>query len=152
MEKKEKMGIRGKIELVLKDKDGKVKKVVRKENLITALMDAQVANAMSSQSAGAIGYMGLGSGSGQTSASTGLATPLGNVALDSTTQGTAANDNDVIYVATFPAGTATGAVTEAGLLLGNNNTTLMTYDDFDVVNKGANDSIVLTWTVTFGAS
>jgi len=152
MKIKDKFSIKGYVKLVLKDKNGKVKQTVKGHNTITALMDAHVADQMSDSTDSAIGYMGVGTGSGQTSASTGLATSSANVALDSTTQGSAAADNDVVYVATFPAGTATAALTEAGLFLTDNNTTMMTYDDFDVINKGADDSLVVTWTISFGAS
>ncbi len=152
MKLKDKFGIKGYVKLVLKDKNGKIKQVVEGHNTITALLDAHVADQMSDSGDGAIGYMGAGTGSGQTSASTGLATSSANVALDSTTQGTAGADNDVVYVATFPAGTATAALTEVGLFVADNNTTLMTYDDFDVINKGAADSLVATWTISFGAS
>jgi hypothetical protein len=44
------------------------------------------------------------------------------------------------------------AITEAGVFQANNNTTMMLYDDFDVINKGAADTLVITWTATFGAS
>lgn len=152
MKLKDKFGIKGHVKLVLKDKNGKVKQVVEGKNTITALLDAQVADQMSDQGVAAIGFMGLGTGTGQTSASTGLATSSANVALDSTTQGAGGADNDVVYVATFPAGTATAAITEAGIFQANNNTTLMTYDDFSVINKGALDSLVATWTISFGAS
>ena len=152
MKIKDKFGIKGYVKLVLKDKNGKIKQVEEGHNTITALLDAHVADQMSDSGDGAIGYMGAGTGSGQTSASTGLATSSANVALDSTTQGTAGADNDVVYVATFPAGTATAALTEVGLFVADNNTTLMTYDDFDVINKGAADSLIVTWTISFGAS
>jgi len=152
MKLKDKFGIKGRVKLVLKDKNGKVKQIVEKGNTITALLDAHVADQMSDSGDAAIGYMGVGTGSGQTSASTGLAASSANVALDSTTQGTAAADNDVVFVATFPAGTATAALTEVGIFQADNNTTLMTYDDFGVINKGATDSIIATWTISFGAS
>ena len=152
MKKHDNFGIKGKIKLVLKDKDDNIKQIIEMPNTITALMDAHVADQMSDSGGAAIGFMGVGTGSGQGSASTGLATASANVALDSTTQGSAAADNDVVFVATFPAGTATAAITEAGIFQANNNTTLMAYDDFSVINKGASDSLVITWTLTFGAS
>ena len=152
MEKKDKFGIKGKVKLVLKDENGKIKQVEEGNNTITELMDAHVADQMSDSGDAAIGYMGVGTGTGQGSASTGLATSSANVALDSTTQGTSGDDNDVIYVATFPAGTATAALTEAGIFQADNNTTLMAYDDFSVINKGASDALEITWTITFGAS
>ena len=50
-----------------------------------------------------------------------------------------------------PAGTGTGAITEAGLfnVVTQNTTDLILYADFAVVNKGAGDSLVITWTLTF---
>jgi hypothetical protein len=78
--------------------------------------------------ANVIGYMAVGTGSGQTSASTGLAAGANCNALDSRTQGSAGADNDVVFVATWAPGDATMAITEAGVFQGNNNTTLMLYD------------------------
>jgi hypothetical protein len=130
----------------------RVKEVRDIENTITELMDAHVADQLSDSGEAAIGYMAVGTGNGQTSASIGLATSLDRNALTSTTQGAAGDDNDVIYVGTWAAADGTGALTEAGILLGDNNTSLMTYADFAVVNKAAADSLVITWTVTFGAS
>ncbi len=149
---REKLGFFGKIKIEVFGKDGKLKKTVEKKNTLTELFDAHVADQLSDQGDAAIGYMAIGTGTGQTSASTGLAASAGRVALDSTTQGTAGDDNDVIYVATFPAGTGTGAITEAGIMRANNDTTMMAYTDFAVVNKGADDSFVITWTITCGAS
>ena len=130
----------------------RVKEVRDIANTITELMDAQVADQMSAQVLAAIGFMSVGTGSGQTAASTGLAVDLDRNALTSTTLGVGAADNDVVYVGTWAAGDGTGAITEAGILQADNNTTLMTYSDFAVINKGAADSLVITWTVTFGAS
>ena len=152
MKLNQKLSIKGNVKLVLKDSKGTVKQLIEKPNTITELFDAHVADQLSDSGGAAIGYMGVGTGSGQTSASTGLAAASANVALDSTTQGTAGADNDVVFVATFPAGTATAALTEAGIFQADNNTTLMAYDEFDVINKGAGDSLVITWTITFGAS
>ena len=152
MQKKSNLKIKGNVKLVLKDSTGAIKQVIEKPNTITELFDAHVADQLSDSGGAAIGYMGVGTGSGQGSSDTGLASSSANVALDSTTQGAGAADNDVVFVATFPAGTATAALTEAGIFQADNNTTLMAYDDFDVINKGASDSLVITWTITFGAS
>ena len=152
MEFKSKMGLKGHLHLELRGPDGELKEVRDIFNTITELMDAQVADQMSDQGDAAIGYMAVGTGTGQTSASTGLAANFDRNALTSTTQGAAGDDNDVIYVGTWAAGDGTGAITEAGILELDDNTSLMTYADFAVVNKLAADSMVITWTVTFGAS
>ena len=56
----------------------------------------------------------------------------------------------VTYAATFAAGTGTGSLIEAGIF--NSATaasgTMLCKTSFDVVNKAANDSIAITWTVT----
>lgn len=146
------MGLKGRAHLVLRGPDGETKEERFIENTVTELMDVQVADQMSDQGQAAIGYMAVGTGSGQTSASTGLATSLDRNALTSTTQGGGAADNDVVYVGDWAAGDGTGAITEAGILQADDNVSLMTYADFGVVNKGAGDTLQITWTVTFGAS
>ena len=68
---------------------------------------------------------------------------LGRVALTSTIVSSAV----VTYVATFGAGTGTGAVTEAALA--NASSAELCYVElFSVVNKGSADSMTPTWTVT----
>ncbi len=146
-------GIRGRFHIELFGADGKLKEERYVENTITQLGDVQVADQMSHQADAAIGFMGIGSTTGgKTTASTGLENSEARVALDSTTQGAGAADNDVVYVATFAAGVGTAAIVEAGILRDDDNTKLMCYADFAVVNKGAADSMVITWTLTFGAS
>lgn len=132
--------------------DGELKDEWFYHNLVTELMDAHVADQMSDQGEPAIGYMSVGTGSGQATSDTGMATTLDRNALDSITQGAGAADNDVVYVCTWAAGDGTGAITEAGLMRDDDDASLMTYSDFAVVNKGALDSLVATWTVQYGAS
>lgn len=54
----------------------------------------------------------------------------------------------VTYAATFGAGTGTGAITEAGLFNAASSGTLLCRTVFSAVNKGASDSLSITWTVT----
>ena len=147
-----KQGIKGLCRLQLFGPDGELKEERIIENTVTELMDAHVADQMSDSGDAAIGFMSVGTGTGQTSASTGLAIPLDQNALTSTTQGAGVADNDVVYVGTWAAGDGTGAITEAGVFLLGNNLTMMLYATFAVVNKLAADSLVITWTATFGAS
>jgi hypothetical protein len=84
---------------------------------------------------------------------TGTATPaagdttLGTEAGRVTTTGTATG-NQVTYTSTFPAGTGTGAITEAGVFNANPAGTMLCRTTFPVVNKAAGDSIAITWVVT----
>jgi len=115
------------------------------DNLVVTAGKGYVASRMKDASATAMSHMAIGSGSTAAAASqTALGTQLGRVSLTSTSVSGAV----VTYVATFAAGTGTGAVTEAALLNASSSGTMLCRTVFSVVNKGANDSMTITWTVT----
>ena len=102
---------------------------------------------MKDASATAMTHMELGTGT--------TAAAAGNTALETAISGsrtaltsTTVTSNAVAYVASFAAGTGTGAVTEAGILNAGSGGTLLCRTVFSVVNKGASDSMTITWTVT----
>lgn len=67
---------------------------------------------------------------------------------------TSVANNVITYTASFPAGVGTGAITEAGIFNGTGLPTdatptyMLCRTTFPVVNKGALDSIAISWTVT----
>ena len=75
---------------------------------------------------------------------TALGTEAARVALTSTTVST----NTVTYVATFPAGTGTASLTEAGILNGSSGGTLLCRTVFATVSKGSADVMSITWVIT----
>lgn len=114
-------------------------------NLVVTDGKEYVASRMKDATATAMSHMAIGSGSTAAAAgNSSLGTELGRVALTSTTVSGAV----VTYVATFAAGTGTGAVTEAGILNASSSGDLLCRTVFSVVNKGASDSMTITWTVT----
>ena len=150
---KSKIPIKGHLLLELFGPDGKLKDKREIENTITALHEVTVADRLSGGTDPLIDYTGVGTTSGgKSTASTALEAQVARVQNDSNTQGAGADDNDVVHVATFPAGTGTGALVEAGLFTGLADNTLQAYQEFAAVNKGAADSLVTTWTITYGAS
>jgi len=126
------------------------------KNTLTELMDVLVADRLSGGSDPLCTHCHCGTGSGQGSSDTNLAAPCeeNRTAVDSTTQGEGAADNDVVIVTTFPAGVCTASIEEACLASNITYTTadMKAYDDSISKAKGALDSLVLTWTLTFGAS
>ena len=57
--------------------------------------------------------------------------------------------NDAVqYVATFAAGTGTGAITEAGIFNDAVTGTMLCRTVFAVINKGSLDTLTITWKVT----
>ena len=132
--------LKGKLAISL---NGKIIQEV--DNLVVTAGKGYVASRMKDATATAMSHMAIGSGSTAAAASdTALGNQLGRVALTSTTVSNAV----VTYVASFPAGTATGAVTEAAILNASSGGTMLCRTVFSVVNKGAQDSMTVTWTVT----
>ena len=115
------------------------------DNLVVTAGKGYVASRMKDTTATAMSHMAIGSGSTAAAANnTALGNELGRVALTSTTVSGAV----VTYVASFPAGTGTGAITEAGILNASSSGTMLCRTVFSVVNKGSADSMTVTWTVT----
>lgn len=149
----EKHKVKGHLVVELFGPDGKLKDRREMENTITALHDILVADRLAGGADALIDYTGIGTTSGgKSTASTALEAQVDRNQNDSNTQGAGADDNDVIHVATFAAGEGTGALIEAGLFTGAADATLQAYQDFAAVNKAAGDSLVTTWTITYGAS
>lgn len=152
------MGLKGELVIKLWGADGKLKdsRIIKDfrvlPNTVTTFGDKLVADRLSGAALTAPSHMAVGTGTGQTSASNSLATELDRNALTSTTQGSGASDNDVIYVGDWAAGDGTGALTEAGIFNAASGPGMYVYSDFSAINKGAADTLQITWTVTFGAS
>ena len=147
MFKKDESRVLGKLKIEVKDKHGKVKDTREVDNLVVDTGLAFIASRMKDASATAMTHMELGTGT--------TAAAAGNTALETAISGsrtaltsTTVTSNAVAYVASFAAGTGTGAVTEAGILNNSSGGTLLCRTVFSVVNKGASDSMTITWTVT----
>lgn len=90
-------------------------------------------------------HMGIGTGTASPAGGdTSLGTQTGRVLLSGNLQDT----NSITYTATFPAGTGTGAITEAGVFNASSGGTMLCRTVFPVVNKQAGDTIAVTWKVT----
>ena len=142
--------LRGDVALVLKDKDGNIKDSREINNLVVSAGLTFICSRMAGTSAGVMSHMALGSGSTAASASqTDLVSILGSrEALDSST----ASSNTITYVSSFEAGEGTGAVTEAGVFNAASSGTMLCRTVFPVVNKQADDTMSVTWTITLSAS
>jgi len=88
----------------------------------------------------AVGTSSTAAAAGQTA----LVSESARGALTSTT----VTNNEIAYVETFAAGTATAALTEAGIFDASSGGDMLCRTVFSVVNKGANDSMTITWTIT----
>lgn len=114
------------------------------ENLVVTAGKNWVADRMNNANA-VMSHMAVGTGTTAAAAgNTALVTETDRNALDSTT----VTNNAVAYVATWAAGDATAALTEAGLFDAASSGDMLARTVFSVVNKGAADSMTITWTIT----
>jgi len=143
----------GQLNIVLKDKAGNIKDQREVKNLVVNAGLAYIASRMTGTAKSVMSHMALGSGTTAAAAGdTDLGTLLGSrEALDSTTI-TGTNNEKVQYVSSFEAGDATGAVTEAGIFNAATSGDMLCRTVFDVVNKQADDTMSVTWTITLSAS
>jgi len=144
------VGMRGFMVAELFNEHGLLKERREVHNTVTTLAHAMCANRISDTVTVAIvNWMELGTGTGQGAGDTTLDAYIASsrTVLDSSTAVAAV----LTMICTFPAGTGTGAVTEAGTfnVVTENTTDLITYADFAAINKAAGDSLVVTWTLTF---
>ena len=146
MNLQETMKITGKLSIVVRDDSGKVKQELLVPNLVVTTGKNYIASRMVGTSATVMNGMSIGTGTGTPAVGdTALGTEAGRVALSTFTAAT----NAVTATATFPAGTGTGAITEAGIF--NNSSsggTMLCRTTFPVVNKAAGDSIAITWVIS----
>jgi hypothetical protein len=150
---KENLKLSGQLNIVLKDKAGNIKDKREVKNLVVNKGLEYITSRMKDASKSVMSHMGLGSGTTAAAASqTDLVTLLGSrEALDSTTI-SGSNNEKVVYVSSFEAGDATGAVTEAGIFNAASGGDMLCRTVFSVVNKAADDTMSITWTITLSAS
>ena len=139
----------GELTIVVRDdKTGEIKQTLQAKNLVVTVGKTYLASRAVGVTSTVMSHMAIGTGTGTPVAGdTALGTEAGRVTLASGSN----SANAITYTATFPAGTGTGAITEAGVF--NSATpgaanSILCRTTFPVVNKAAGDSIAVTWVVT----
>lgn len=144
MDTKSNVTVTGTPRIVLTDKDGNVKQDFSVPNLVVTTGKTFIAARMVGTPT-VMSHMAVGTGT--TAAAVGdtaLQTELVRVAFSSATSTGAV----ATYIASFSAGTGTGAITEAGIFNASSGGTMLCRTVFPVVNKGADDTMSITWTIT----
>lgn len=141
----EELKMTGALKIEVFNPDGSIKETRDIKNLVVTTGKTFIASRMVGVASNVISHMAVGTGATAAAAGdTALGAESARVAITSGT----ASGAVATYVATFPAGTGTAALTEAGLLNAASSGTLLCRTVFSVINKGANDSMTVTWTVT----
>jgi len=135
----------GELRITVTNPEGTVTQETVVPNLVVSAGKDFIAERMKDATTTAMSHMAIGTGTTAAAAGdTALGTEAGRVSLTSTT----VTSNAVAYVATFGAGTGTGAITEAGLFNASSGGDMLCRTVFSVINKGAADTLGITWTVT----
>lgn len=136
--------ITGDLKVQIFDKTGAIKEERLLKNLVVTngktFIAARIVGTPTAMSNMAVGAGTTAAAAGDTA----LGAELGRVALTSSTSAS----NVVTYVATFAPGTGTGAVTEAGIFNAGSGGTMLCRTVFSVINKGADDTMSVTWQIT----
>ena len=139
--------ITGDVQIDLFDENGVIKDTRQIKNLVVTVGKTFIASRMVGVASTVMGWMELGTGT--TAAAVGDTTLQTVISASRTALTSGTNTTNVVtYVATFPAGTGTGAVTEAGIFNAASAGTMLCRTVFAVVNKGASDAMSVTWTIT----
>lgn len=139
--------LKGQVNGKLFNEAGELIQEIDINNLVTTVGKNWLAKKLAQESANEMTHMAVGTSAtapaiGQTSL---IGTELGRVAFASKVR----TANAVAIVATFPAGTATGTLNEAGIFDGSSGTEMLARVTFGgAVTKGASDSFQVTWTIT----
>lgn len=148
----ESLKITGQVEIILRGSDGKIKDREVIKNLVVTAGKNHIADQLSDKGEAAMSHMAIGTGTTAVNAAdTALQTELDRNALTSKTQGTGSDAHKVTYVGDWAAGDGTGAITEAGVFNSGSAGTMLCRSVFSVKNKGAGDSLTMTWILTISS-
>ena len=115
------------------------------KNTVTAVGKDVIAARLTGNTLAIMSHMAAGNSTTAAAVTqTALGSELGRVVLDSVARVT----NTISYIATFPAGTATGNVSEAGIFNSTSGGNMLCRTSFTPLTKASGDTIVIAWNVT----
>jgi len=141
------MSIKGSITLLLAKPTGEVE-VVHKDNIIVNGGFDFVADAIGNSASrpGVMGWIAVGTGS--TAAAATQTALITEIKRNAATYAHTAGTKVFTFTASYPAGDATGALTEAGVFNAASAGAMFDRVVFPVVNKGVDDSLTAVFTFT----
>lgn len=136
---------KGQLKITLTDKDGIIKETRKIKNLVVNVGKEFIASRMSSAALSPISHMAVGAG---TVAALGSDVSLGSELSRVSFSSSSTLARTLTFNATFPAGTGTGALTEAGLFNAVSGGVMLARTTFEVFNKTSTDTLAVEWDVT----
>lgn len=143
---KDNLTIKGRLSYQLIDEHGVMKQEFEGPNMVVTTGRNFLASLLGGSAPTLMSHMAVGSSSTAPAlGDTTLGAELGRVALSSTSPSGA----NVIYQATFPPGTGTGTIAEAGLFNSGVGGTMLSRSTSISVIKAAGDTLNIIWPITF---
>ena len=137
--------VKGALQIDVFDESGNQKEQKTIDNLVVAAGKQVIAARLLGNTLPIFSHMSVGSSNtAALSSQTSLGAELSRVGFDSTSR----TSNALTFVATFPAGSGTGTLTEAGIFNDATTGNMLCRTNFNAVNKASGDTIVITWNVT----
>ncbi len=139
----------GTLTIRLTDPEGNVKQEQTVNNLVVHTGKEYIAQRIANNSTAVMNYMAVGTSN--TSPAVSNTTLIEEIPGSRVTIGasnTTVVSNTTSYIATFHSGVGTGAITEAGIFNDPSAGIMLCRTTFPVVNKGALDTLSITWNIT----
>lgn len=139
--------LKGHLLAILKKENGETEKI-EKDNIILNAGFDYICDAIGKASArpNVMGYIAVGTGS--TTPAVGQTALISELTRKAATYSHTAGTKLMTFTTKFEAGQATGAITEAGLVNAASGGTFLDRLTFDVINKGINDDLTMTFQFT----
>ena len=144
---KDNVNVLGKLDITLTGPSGEVKDTRQVPNLVVQTGLDFIASRMKDTTYDVMSHMAVGEdNTSPVLADTTLAAEVSGsrTALTSTNVST----DQITYTTTFGPGVGTGALVEAGVFNAASGGTMLCRTIYDVINKGAADTLTISWTVT----
>lgn len=138
----------GVVTMTLRGPDGSIKERQFK-NLVVNTGKYHIADQLVAQLQAPMSHMAIGTGTDPAVATdTTLQTEISRKAFTSKTQGSGGDANQVTFIGDWAAGEGTGQITEAAIFNAASGGDMLCRTAFTVKDKGAADTLTLTWVLT----
>lgn len=136
--------IKGKLNIIVKDKDGNIKLNFTTNNLVVNSGFSFIASRMEGTSSNVMSHMAVGTdNTAATLSQTSLIAEVERSSLSSTT----VNQSDITYIATFDPSSEFDLY-EAGIFNASSGGTMLCRTTFPLITKTAEDTITINWTIS----
>jgi len=144
-----KLKVKGNLNIVVKDKDGKIKDTRQVNNLVVTTGLNFITSRMTADTPTVMSHMGIGTGS--TAPAAGNTSLVSQAGSRETFDTITVENNQIEYTAVFEAGDQSGLITEAGIFNAPGSATMLCRSTFGGIQKNSDDNMTIVWTITVSA-